>query len=71
MRPISFVTRSTLPLFALGVTWPIYELLKELLIYNIIDRSIQNTIDFNAWEYILTLIIGETNGVKEEVKKVC
>ena len=46
-----------------------YKLLKELLIYNIINSSIQNTIDFNVWEYILRLIIGKTNGVEEEVKK--
>ena len=38
--------------------------------YNIVNSSIQNTIDFNVWEYILTLIIGKTNDAKEEVKKI-
>ena len=44
----------------------VYKLLKELLIYIIINSSIQNTIDFNVREYILRKIIGKTNDVKEE-----
>ena len=30
------------------------------------NSTIQNTTDFNVWEYILRLIIGKTNDVKEE-----
>ena len=36
------------------------------MVQDIINSSIQNTIDFNVWEYILRLIIGKMNDVKEE-----
>ena len=51
----------------------ISKLLKDLLIYNIVNSSIQNTFDFNVTEYgsIFNNRLSEkTNDTKEEVKKV-